>query len=632
SCEEPVVWSTGSWSWSTGRAAPPPGSPPRGSGSNLSSRCRSSEGPVRERGRSRGRYSTVRRPARGGPGLREGVLRHALVGWRPHARPLRGRLPLGDGPRRPPRERGTSGRMVDGLPPRGPGGPGVRGPLPRVPGPPAARVRGAREPPAGRVHGPPPRRHAPQNAVPLLGRGDQRAGPVRPRSALRPRRARPDREEAPPARPGGRGVRPHLLPSAPPGPERGTSVPRALGSRRRMAFRGPGDGPQLGAGHRARKGARVREPGRGPTRAEPSRGHLPLLPTPALASGFEERPTGSARGTRTTGSSPRPPLLRTARRLSGAPGARPCREDRVQVRGPFPRLPAEPGAFSRPVPRAGRAGDPRRILDRSGGRRARGPRSSEGVSRRRRAPRRPGPLPLPRTYPPLGRPPPVRHGRNPPRRPRSARAIAVTASRTTTARGTMQGSCRPATLRVAGERSARFTVRCALAMDDVGLTATRKTTGMPVERPPRIPPALLVSVRTFPWTQTNGSLCSLPFMRAARNPAPNSIAFTAGTERAMCAIELSTESKNGSPRPTGRPSARTSMIPPRLSPSRRASAIASSIRRAASRSGHPTSFVRERSRTAETGSPSQISASTGPIDRVYPTTSTPRAERRVVAI
>ena len=70
----------------------------------------------------------------------------------------------------------------------------------------------------------------------------------------------------------------------------------------------------------------------------------------------------------------------------------------------------------------------------------------------------------------------------------SQSAIAKMLSSTTTARGTMHGSCRPAISKTAFSRLAMSIVRCACAMEGVGLIAARKITGMPLVMPPVIPP------------------------------------------------------------------------------------------------------------------------------------------------
>ena len=106
--------------------------------------------------------------------------------------------------------------------------------------------------------------------------------------------------------------------------------------------------------------------------------------------------------------------------------------------------------------------------------------------------------------------------------------MAAAASTQTAARGTMQGSCRPRISAVRASPVTKLTVCCGLAMEGVGLKAARKRSGIPLEMPPWIPPAALRLVRIFPPSLTKGSLLSLPRMRAAENPAPNSTPFTAG--------------------------------------------------------------------------------------------------------
>src|SRR6266571_4425108 len=177
---------------------------------------------------------------------------------------------------------------------------------------------------------------------------------------------------------------------------------------------------------------------------------------------------------------------------------------------------------------------------------------------------------------------------NPPTSMRSRTVIAAAFSTTGTARGTMQGSWRPVTTTFVGCIVSRSTDRCGLAIDAVGLTTTRNVTGMPSVIPPRIPPAWFVAVTTRPASTMNGSLCSLPRIAAARNPAPNSTPLTAGIENIRCARPDSTESKKGSPTPAGRPVTAASMTPPTLSRSFRAASISAIMRSAASRSAHRT--------------------------------------------
>jgi len=73
---------------------------------------------------------------------------------------------------------------------------------------------------------------------------------------------------------------------------------------------------------------------------------------------------------------------------------------------------------------------------------------------------------------------------------------------------------------------------------------------------------------------------------AAAKPAPNSTPFTAGTANSAFDKSASNESNSGSPTPTGTPSARHSIVPPRLSPSFLASTMASCICSPQTRLGH----------------------------------------------
>src|SRR2546425_11690031 len=155
---------------------------------------------------------------------------------------------------------------------------------------------------------------------------------------------------------------------------------------------------------------------------------------------------------------------------------------------------------------------------------------------------------------------------NPPANMRSRNAIATAFSTTGTARGTMQGSCRPVTTSSVGVIVARSTDRCGFAMDAVGLTATRNVMGMPFVMPPRIPPARFVSVTTRPAATVNGSLCSLPRIDAARNPAPKSTPLTAGGGKRRKASAASAHSKKSSPPPTRTPPPPPSLKPPPPSP------------------------------------------------------------------
>ena len=111
----------------------------------------------------------------------------------------------------------------------------------------------------------------------------------------------------------------------------------------------------------------------------------------------------------------------------------------------------------------------------------------------------------------------------------------------------------------------------------VGLTAVRKTTGIPLEMPPLTPALWLVAVTmVFPFIR-KASLASEPFRSAKPKPVPNSMPLTAGTEKAMWESRLSTLSKYGSPTPAGRPRIAVSRMPPTLSPSAPAARMAAFI-------------------------------------------------------
>ena len=122
----------------------------------------------------------------------------------------------------------------------------------------------------------------------------------------------------------------------------------------------------------------------------------------------------------------------------------------------------------------------------------------------------------------------------------------------------------------------------------VGFTATRTTSWLPLVMPPLIPPSLFVAVAPSPLIIR--SLFSEPRRRATSNPAPNSTPLTAGIANSRCAIELSTESKNGSPKPTATLSTRHSTTPPTESHSRIAASITSSKRLSSAQP--PTSAIR----------------------------------------
>ena len=152
---------------------------------------------------------------------------------------------------------------------------------------------------------------------------------------------------------------------------------------------------------------------------------------------------------------------------------------------------------------------------------------------------------------------------------------------------------------------------------------------MPVEIPPRTPPAWFVSVTTRPPRTANGSLCSLPRIDAARKPVPKSTPLTAGIEKNRWARVASTDSKNGSPTPTGRPVTTPSMIPPTLSRSFRAASIAATMRSAASRSAQRTGV---RSTFASISSGDTGRATTLPICAAWAWNPIPRGPRTWRAI
>ena len=111
----------------------------------------------------------------------------------------------------------------------------------------------------------------------------------------------------------------------------------------------------------------------------------------------------------------------------------------------------------------------------------------------------------------------------------------------------------------------------------MGLNAHVKKRGAPVEIPPRMPPALFVAGCTSPSCTTYGSLFSLPRLRAASKPRPNSMPLTAGMLKMACAMVLSSPSKSGEPMPAGMPVATHSTRPPTLSPASRASCMVERI-------------------------------------------------------
>ncbi len=156
--------------------------------------------------------------------------------------------------------------------------------------------------------------------------------------------------------------------------------------------------------------------------------------------------------------------------------------------------------------------------------------------------------------------------------------------------------------------------------------------GIAFVKPPVMPPALLVCVETpylFVGFSVNRSLAILPRILASAKPAPNSTPFTAGIENNKCAKQLSTLSKNGSPKPAGAPVTAHSTTPPMLSPSLFTSLNNSSIalRFDLSISGKSSSksFF-----CGDTGL--KESSSTSPIDLICENTSMPCFLSSVLAI
>ena len=80
----------------------------------------------------------------------------------------------------------------------------------------------------------------------------------------------------------------------------------------------------------------------------------------------------------------------------------------------------------------------------------------------------------------------------------SAKVMATAASIAGTALGTTHGSCLPFTLKTAFSIYDRLTVFCSFAIEGVGFIATRIMMGMPLDKPPKMPPAFSVEVHNFP--------------------------------------------------------------------------------------------------------------------------------------
>ena len=100
----------------------------------------------------------------------------------------------------------------------------------------------------------------------------------------------------------------------------------------------------------------------------------------------------------------------------------------------------------------------------------------------------------------------------------SQRTIAAALSTTTGTRRAKHTSWRPFIMSSSGRPVARLTVVWGRAMLEVGFTAARKMTGLPLVMPPLIPPAPLREV--WPAMSVRGSLCCEPRMREAPKPSP----------------------------------------------------------------------------------------------------------------
>ena len=92
-------------------------------------------------------------------------------------------------------------------------------------------------------------------------------------------------------------------------------------------------------------------------------------------------------------------------------------------------------------------------------------------------------------------------------------------STTTTARGTITGSCLPEMV-ISVLSPFLFTVCWGCEMEGVGLTAARRISLDPSLSPPSVPPEWLVFLETDPFSEKNGSLLLLPEDREAAKPSP----------------------------------------------------------------------------------------------------------------
>src|SRR5678815_4954509 len=135
-------------------------------------------------------------------------------------------------------------------------------------------------------------------------------------------------------------------------------------------------------------------------------------------------------------------------------------------------------------------------------------------------------------------------------------------STTGIARGTTQGSCLPGTTISHSVFEIRSTVFCFFAIDDGGLNPILITNGIPLVKPPKIPPELFVIVIILLSSEiAYSSLFSEPFSFVPEKPDPNSIAFTDGILNNALLRSDSMEEKIGSPNPTGNPTDIHSTIP-----------------------------------------------------------------------
>ncbi len=130
------------------------------------------------------------------------------------------------------------------------------------------------------------------------------------------------------------------------------------------------------------------------------------------------------------------------------------------------------------------------------------------------------------------------------------------ASSTGTARGTMQGSCRPSTVISTGSPRT-FTVRWRRAIE--GAAGWRSALEAFAGRDaPRHAPIFVGARRPAPVGVELVVVVQLPRRRAAVKSAPISKPRTAPTLITACARRASSLSNTGSPRPAGTPSASTS--------------------------------------------------------------------------